>query len=159
MSPHRVSYTWGDRMELTIRELRGPDLANGFLETLAGLSEVNLDVQGAGEILRARQKAGTQTYVALYAGKVVGTVSLLVELKFIHGGGKVGHIEDMAVHQDFRHRRIGSALMEHATRTAWELGCYKVILNCFEHISLFYTQLGYKKQDVGMRANKPEHLA
>lgn len=142
-------------MEISIRELRGPDLANGFLDTLSDLSEVNLDVQEAGEILRARLKAGTQTFVAIHENKVVGTVSLLVELKFLHRGGKVGHIEDMAVHRDFRHRRIGSTLMEHATKMAWKLGCYKVILNCFEHISPFYIQLGYAIKDVGMRANRP----
>lgn len=142
-------------MDMAIRELRGPDLANGFLDTLSDLSVVDLDVQEAGEILRGRLKAGTQTFVAIHEGKVVGTVSLLVELKFLHKGGKVGHVEDMAVHRDFRHRRIGSALMEHATKMAWKLGCYKVILNCFEHISPFYIQLGYKVQDVGMRANRP----
>lgn len=142
-------------MQFSIRELRGPDLANGFLETLSGLSDVSLDVQEAGEILRARHKAGTQTFVAVHENKVVGTVSLLVELKFLHKGGKVGHIEDVAVHQDHRHKRIGSALMEHATKMAWKLGCYKVILNCFDHISPFYAQLGYKQQDVGMRANRP----
>jgi len=146
-------------MDMSIRELRGPDLANGFLETLAGLSEVNLDAQEAGEILRSRLKAGTQTFVAIIDGKVVGTVSLLVELKFLHAGGKVGHIEDVAVHANYRHRRIGSALMEHATQMAWKLGCYKVILNCFERVSPFYVQLGYKQHDVGMRANRPQPLA
>jgi glucosamine-phosphate N-acetyltransferase len=138
-------------LNLVIRELNGHDLSAGFLETLAGLAEVRLTPTQAGEVLRNRLRAGIRTYVARVGDRVAGTASLLVEQKFIHGGGRVGHIEDVAVHEDFRHHRIGSVLVRHATEEARKLGCYKVILNCFEHLTPFYAQLGYRQHDVGMR--------
>jgi glucosamine-phosphate N-acetyltransferase len=138
-------------LDLTIGELTGPDLANGFLETLASLAEVNLTPAEAGQVFRTRLRAGVHTYVARLGQRVVGTASLLLEQKFIHGGGWVGHIEDVAVHRDCREQGIGSALVRHATLEARRLGCYKVILNCFEHLVPFYGQLGYRPHDVGLR--------
>ena len=47
--------------------------------------------------------------------------------------------------------RIGAALVRHATEEARKLGCYKIILNCFENRIPFYKGLGFKPHDVGMR--------
>jgi glucosamine-phosphate N-acetyltransferase len=138
-------------MDPVIREITGPDLARGFLETLASLAEVNLSFEEAAEVLRARMRAGTRTYVACVGERVVGTASLVVEPKFIHKGGKIGHIEDVAVHPDARHLRVGSALVRHATEQACKLGCYKVILSCYERLVPFYEGLGFRKHDLGMR--------
>ena len=138
-------------MELHITELTAPDLSLGFLEALASLTEVGLSPQEAGPIFRQRLKAGIRTYVARRDGRVIGTASLLVERKFIHRGGLVGHVEDVAVHQGYQRQGIGTALVAHATQEAKKLGCYKVILNCFEHLVPFYSRIGYHRQDVGLR--------
>jgi glucosamine-phosphate N-acetyltransferase len=105
----------------------------------------------AAEVFRARLRAGVRTYVAVAEGRVVGTASLVIEPKFIHKGGRVGHIEDVAVHPDCRLRGVGSALVRHATEQARKQGCYKVILSCFERLVPFYSQLGYRLHDVGRR--------
>jgi glucosamine-phosphate N-acetyltransferase len=138
-------------VDLTIAELTGPDLGNGFLETLASLAEVKLTPTEAAAVFRNRLRAGVRTYVARVGERVVGTASLLLEQKFIHGGGWVGHIEDVAVHRDCRLQGIGSALVRHATEEARRHGCYKVILNCFEHLVPFYSRLGYHPHDAGLR--------
>jgi len=140
-------------MQPVIREMTGPDLAHGLLESLASLAEVKLSFEEAAEVFRARMRSGVRTYVACIGEHVVGTASLIVEQKFIHKGGKVGHIEDVAVHPDCRHLGVGSALVRHATEQARKLECYKVILNCFERLVPFYEGLGYRKHDVGMRAD------
>jgi glucosamine-phosphate N-acetyltransferase len=140
-------------MDVHISELTAPDLGNGFLESLASLSEVGLTPEEATEILRSRLRAGIHTYVARHDGRVVGTASLLVELKFIHHGGRVGHIEDVAVHPDCQRKGVGTALVAHATEEARKLGCYKVILDCFERLVPFYGRLGYRAFNTGMRAD------
>ena len=140
-------------MQPVIREMTGPDLAHGFLESLTALAEVNLSFEEAAEVLRARLRSGVRTYVAIVGDHVVGAASLIVEQKFIHKGGKVGHIEDVAVDPDYRHLKVGSALVRHATEQARKLGCYKVILSCFERLVPFYEGIGYHKHDVGMRVD------
>lgn len=138
-------------MDIVIRELTGPDLAKGFLEALASLAEVKLSQTDALNVFQKRLRDGIHTYIALVEGVVVGTASLFIEQKFIHSGGRVGHIEDVAVRKDLQLKGLGTRLVEHATEEARRQGCYKVLLNCFEDRVGFYQRLGYRRQDVGMR--------
>jgi glucosamine-phosphate N-acetyltransferase len=138
-------------VDIVIRELTGQDLTERFLETLASLSEVNLSVTEAAEVFQRRLRAGIRTFVALHHDEIVGTASLLIEQKFIHHGGKSGHIEDVAVHHDHQRQGIGSLLVAHATEEARKAGCYKVMLNCFDDRIPFYAKLGYRAHDRGMR--------
>lgn len=139
--------------QLEITELQPADLWHGFLETLASLSDVDLTPEEALSILESRRRAGVRTFVAREGAAVVGTATLIVEQKFIHCGGPVGHIEDVAVHRDHQRKGIGAALVRHATEEARKLGCYKVILNCFEDRVPFYEGLGFRTHDVGMRVD------
>jgi glucosamine-phosphate N-acetyltransferase len=141
--------------ELEVRELNGQDLDNGFLETLANLAEVNLTADQAREVLRQRLRRDVHTYVACQDGRVVGTISLLVEYKFIHGGGRCGHIEDVVVHRECQNRGIAQVLVRHAVSEARRLGCYKVILSCYESLMPFYKRCGFRTHDCGMRLDVP----
>jgi len=137
--------------QIDIGELNGLDMSRGFLETLSSLADADLTCDEAVKILRNRIRAGIVTYVARVDGQVVGTASLLVEDKFIHNGGRVAHIEDVATHRDFTKQGIGAALVHHATERARELGCYKAILNCAENLVPFYERLGFQRHEQEMR--------
>jgi glucosamine-phosphate N-acetyltransferase len=138
-------------MDLVVRELYGSDLPNGFLDTLSHLAEVGLTVERAGEVLRERLRTGVRTYIAMFGEQVVGTAALLLEQKFIHGGGYVGHIEDVVVLREHAGKGIGRALVEHALKEARKSGCYKVILNCHEKNVPFYEKLGFRRHEMEMR--------
>src|SRR5262245_44995131 len=138
-------------MNLVIRELSAPDLKDDFLESLGSLAEVGLTVADALAVFRNRLRMGVRTFVAVGDDRVVGTLTLLLEQKFIHGGGWTGHIEDVAVHRDFQGKGIGSALVRHAIEESQRAGCYKVILNCNDQNIAFYSKLGFRKYDAGMR--------
>jgi len=142
-------------MALRIRPLEEADFAKGFLEALGSLSDVGLNPAEAADIWRQRTAAGIHSIVAEVDGRVVGTASLIVEKKYIHRGGLVGHIEDVAVHADHWRKGIGTALVDQLTRLAESLNCYKVILNCLDHLVPFYVRLGYKRHDSGLRCNLP----
>src|SRR5262245_34239740 len=101
-------------MTLIIRELSAPDLTDDFLASLGSLADVGLSVDKALEIFRHRLRMGVRTYVAYAEDRVIGTLTLLLEQKFIHQGGWVGHIEDVAVHPDFRKHGAGLAMVRHA---------------------------------------------
>jgi glucosamine-phosphate N-acetyltransferase len=138
-------------MEISIRELRGFDNFDEFLDSLGNLADVQLTPEEAREVFRNRLRTGISTYVACAQDRIVGTASLLIEQKFIHGGGRSGHIEDVAVHRDFQKQGIGAALVQHLTEQARKMGCYKVVLNCFDQLAPFYEKLGFRRHDVGLR--------
>jgi glucosamine-phosphate N-acetyltransferase len=137
-----------------VRELRDADLGNGFLETLGNLSDTGgLTPAAARKILRTMRRTPLyHVFVAVGAdGQVVGATTLLVEKKFIHKGGLVGHIEDVAVRKGYEGRGVGGSLVKAAVELAEELACYKCILDCKDEVLGFYEKLGFHRHDVGMR--------
>jgi len=79
--------------------------------------------------------------VAIHNEKVVGYGSIFFVRKI--RGGNVGHIEDIAVHQDFRKKGIGKLLINALYQIAQEKKCYKVSLNCKEHNLSFYQKCDF----------------
>ncbi|MBS0203275.1 MAG: GNAT family N-acetyltransferase [Planctomycetes bacterium] len=138
-------------LPLTIRLMDATDLRRGFLTTLGALKPAELTDEQALEVFRRRMRARVQTYVALLDDRVAGTASLLMEPKFIHNGGIVGHIEDVAVHVAYQHHGVGAALVQHLLDVCKQSGCYKVILDCEEHVVPFYEKLGFHRWELAMR--------
>jgi glucosamine-phosphate N-acetyltransferase len=137
-----------------IRELTVADLGNGIIETLGNLSDTGGLTPASARVIFEKMEASSLYHVLVAVeadGRVVGATTLLVEQKFIHGGGLVGHIEDVAVRTGSEGRGIGGSVVKAAVRKAEELGCYKVILDCKEELEPFYAKLGFSKRDIGMR--------
>jgi glucosamine-phosphate N-acetyltransferase len=138
----------------TIDELNEQHFQNGFIETLSFLNEIDTISQEKliETFIKLKQNADSTIFVAVTSeGKVVGTTTLLIEQKFIHNCGLVGHIEDVVVHEKFRGQKIADRLIEKAINVAREAGCYKVILDCNEKLVPFYQKLGFKKHEIEMR--------
>lgn len=138
---------------LSIRLMDVSDLRRGFLAALSSLKPVELSHAQAMAIFTRRKRERVQTYVALQDGRVAGTASLLIEPKFIHNGGNVGHIEDVAVHIKHQHQGVGAALINHLLDVCRQSGCYKVILDCAEEVSPFYEKLGFQRWERAMRVD------
>jgi glucosamine-phosphate N-acetyltransferase len=141
----------GLTMSFAIGELTEADLSRGLLETLSSLSPVELTPAEAVPLFQERLRTGLHTFVARVGDRVAGTITMVMERKFIHRGGLVGHIEDVAVHADYQGQGIGAALVQHATDEARRLGCYKVILNCLDSRVAFYERCGFRRYENGMR--------
>ncbi|CCK70597.1 glucosamine 6-phosphate N-acetyltransferase KNAG_0E03390 [Huiozyma naganishii CBS 8797] len=78
----------------------------------------------------------------------VGT--LFLEQKLIHGGGLVGHIEDISVSENYQGKSLGKHLIAHLSNVGRDAGCYKVILDCAEKNIGFYEKCGYKRAAIEM---------
>lgn len=129
-------------------------LKNGFLETLACLTDVGLTEEEAFDIFKERNKNKVRTYVCeMNDGLVIATGSLFIERKFIHKGGKVAHMEDLVIHEDFQGRGVGSTFIQYLEHQAAQEGCYKVILDCADKNVDFYLKCGYYKHEHQMRKN------
>ena len=139
--------------EIKIREIEEDDLEKGFLETLDFLRNASdLDKNKAKEILKKiKQNTNHIIYVAIDNKKIVGSTTLLIEQKFIHDGGLVGHIEDVVVRKDYEGRGIGIKLVTSMLERAKEKNCYKTILDCKDDVKQFYERIGFKRESNGMR--------
>ncbi len=84
-----------------------------------------------------------QIYVYVDEDKIVGAITLLVETKIIHSGGKVGHIEDFVVLESHRSQGVGHHLITYAQNEAQRQNCYKVILDCSSSLEAYYTKKGF----------------
>ena len=137
----------------TIRLMDATDLRRGFLTALGALKPAELTDEQALEIFRRRMRSRVRTYVALIDNRVAGTASLIIEPKFIHNGGIVGHIEDVAVHVAYQHHGIGAAIINHLLQVCRDAGCYKVILDCEDDVAPFYEKLGFHRWEQAMRVD------
>jgi len=139
--------------EIEIREIEEDDIEKGFLETLDFLRNAsNLDKNKAKEILKKiKQNTNHIIHVAVDDKKIVGSTTLLIEQKFIHDGGFVGHIEDVVVRKDYEGKGIGIKLVTSMLERAKEKNCYKTILDCKDDVKQFYERIGFKYESNGMR--------
>lgn len=144
-------------MSVLIRKIREGDFENGFFETLSNLTTVG-DICSNDELKREiiHRVLENQNHIIIVAEelesrKIIGTATLLVEQKFIHNGGKVGHIEDVATRKGFEGRGIGREMIHKLTEISKEYGCYKIILDCDANVVKFYEKLGFVKKAITMR--------
>ena len=82
---------------------------------------------------------------------IVATGTLVIEEKFIHNLGKVGHIEDIVVSPKYQGKSLGKMIIEQLITSAKEQGCYKVILDCSDKVRSFYEKCGFHSHSHSMR--------
>ncbi|EED19333.1 glucosamine 6-phosphate acetyltransferase, putative [Talaromyces stipitatus ATCC 10500] len=136
------------------RPLRRSDFHLGYLDVLRVLTTVG-DISEAmwNERYNYLYKRNDEYYMIVICdgtGKIVGTGSLIVERKFIHTLGLVGHIEDIAVAQDQQGKKLGLRIIQTLDYVAEKVGCYKTILDCSEINEGFYIKCGFKRAGLEM---------
>jgi len=77
---------------------------------------------------------------------IVGTGSVLIEKKIIHGFQSVAHIEDIVIDQKHRGKKYGKHLLNYLVSVALNKGCYKVILDCNTNNIGFYEACGFSNK-------------
>ena len=139
--------------EIIIREIQEGDVEKGFLESLDFLRKASdVDKSKANDILKKIiQDQNHIIHVAVDGDKIVGSTTMLIEQKFIHDGGLVGHIEDVVVRKDYEGKGIGMKLVISLLDVAKEKKCYKTILDCKDDVKQFYERIGFKHESNGMR--------
>ena len=142
-----------DMENIIIREIQESDLEKGFLECLDNLKIASdLEKDSAKNILNSiLDDSNHIIHIAELDGKIVGSTTLLIEQKFIHKGGFVGHIEDVVVREGFERKQIGKKIIESLLETAKNRGCYKTILDCKDDVKEFYEKIGFRHESNFMR--------
>ena len=139
--------------DIKIRELKEKDLFNGFLESLDSLRKASgLSPKKAKKIFKKiKSDKNYKIYIAILDSKVVGTATIFIEQKFIHDGGKVGHIEDVSVRKKYKDKGIGQKIVKVLLEYAKKKDCYKTILDCTDDLIPFYEKIGFKRHSNSMR--------
>jgi len=123
-----------------IRHLCLEDYYKGYIDLLSQLTEIG-DVSYE-EFKFFYENLNKNHLILVFEkdNKIVSTGTLLIENKLIHNCSKVGHIEDIVTHKDYRGQKIASRLIFFLKKLARQNGCYKVILNCSEKNKNFYVK-------------------
>lgn len=138
-------------MKYIIRQIEENDIeSGGLLDVLESVAPVGpLSRPAAKKILDLISSNPLhRIFVAVIqdgrnCGMVVGTTTLLVEPKLIFCGGRVGHIEDVAIRPEYQREGIGYKLVRYATEQASSMGCVRTILDCSNENIPFYEKIGY----------------
>jgi glucosamine-phosphate N-acetyltransferase len=138
---------------IKIRKLQKKDIYNGFLLSLDSLRKSShIKPKKANTIFEKISKNPDYViYVATYEGHVIGATTLFIEQKFIHEGGKVGHIEDVVVKKEYQGKGVGKKIVNALLKYAKKKGCYKTILDCSDELIPFYKSIGFKRHSNSMR--------
>ncbi|KAG6020134.1 hypothetical protein E4U41_002968 [Claviceps citrina] len=141
-----------------LRALRETDFDTGFLDCLRVLTTVGDITQDQFVEQFNKMKQQRDYYIMVIedtnraAGEssVVATGALIVEHKFIHSLGAIGHIEDIAVAKDQQGKKLGLRLIQALDHVAEKVGCYKCILDCSAANEGFYVKCGFRKAGLQM---------
>jgi len=138
----------------TCRPIKRSDYHNGFLDVLRVLTTVGEISEEAFneryDWMRQRNDAYFLLCILDGTEKIVGTGALIVERKFIHNLGLVGHIEDIAVAKDQQGKKLGLRIIQALDYVAEKVGCYKSILDCSEANEGFYVKCGFRRAGLEM---------
>jgi glucosamine-phosphate N-acetyltransferase len=134
-----------------VRDLQLKDIYErvGLQACLAQLAPVDLASRDIENLYFDRQHSGIRTLVVVVGNTILGTGTLIIEQKFIHHGGKVAHIEDVAVLPCYHGFGIGKIIMYNLIDLAKIANCYKVILNCEPELEPFYKKFGFYRHKHG----------
>ena len=147
-----------DAPHFTIRRLQYDD-GGQYLELLSELTVVgNYDLKKWGDIyLELYRNSELHIFVICQQGEspdtetILASGTLLMERKFIHEGGHVGHIEDIVVSSKARGHGLGKKIVDYLVEKAESLGAYKVILDCKNELQGFYEKCGFHVAGLSMR--------
>eukprot|EP01111_Echinosteliopsis_oligospora_P009189 TRINITY_DN2656_c0_g1_i2.p1 TRINITY_DN2656_c0_g1~~TRINITY_DN2656_c0_g1_i2.p1 ORF type:complete len:171 (+),score=46.31 TRINITY_DN2656_c0_g1_i2:132-644(+) len=143
------------QQHLVWRPLRIDDFNKGYKQLLSQLTDTGSLSSSIFEMRFNEMSSLPDTYYIVVCEDtttktLVASGTLFVERKFIRGGGKSGHIEDIVVHKQARGLNLGLRLIEILNEVAKNVSCYKVILDCSEKNVPFYEKCGFSRKELQM---------
>ena len=82
--------------------------------------------------------------------KLIGSITLLIEQKFIHNLSKYARIEDVVVDENYRKQNIGRSLVKYAICYAKKIKVFKITLTCKKNLENFYKKNDFEIYDIHM---------
>jgi glucosamine-phosphate N-acetyltransferase len=137
--------SFGEKFQ--IRRLEEEDYDIGYLNVLSVLTTVGTVTKEKWteqfRIITSNPLLEVWVIHDIKLNQIIGSATLLIEPKFIHECGRIGHIEDVVIRNNIHGGGFGKRLIEHLTKRATMANCYKVILDCSNKNVGFYEKCGF----------------
>jgi len=138
-----------------LRPLKLSDYDHGYIELLGQLTECGTITRDTYEQRFIQMQQCPNTYYILVIedlndnkNTIIGTATLVCEKKFIRQLAIRGRIEDVVIDNCYRGQQLGKILVDLLTKFGREkCDCYKISLECKDHLVHFYQQFGYNHED------------
>ena len=141
-------------MEIQVDELKSTDDYYQYCTLLKQLTAIDPDTitKDAFEtrLFTIKYNPFHRIFVAKTADKIIGSITVLIEPKFIHNLSHVAHIEDVIVDKEYRSHGVGARLVNKAIEFSKNCKCYKIILDCDSANSKFYNKFGFVQKQQQM---------
>lgn len=138
-------------MEIQFRRIR-PDELQALLGLYAQLNPGDAPLPDEAALRQAWNDFLADPKIICLAGEVQGQLAasctLVVIPNLTRGARPYGLIENVITRADYRQQGIGTRLLRHALKMAWEKNCYKVMLLTSrqeEETLRFYEKAGFKR--------------
>lgn len=82
--------------------------------------------------------------------RIIGCGTIIIEPKFIHNCGYVGHIEDVCISSEYQGKGYGQTIIQHLIDISKLYKCYKIILDCNKENIQFYKKCGFSENQTQM---------
>ena len=139
-------------MEYTIREIDIKDYYKGYIELLSELTNTpKFDFERwEKQINLIKDNNYHNIFVIEDDGKIIASITIIIELKIIRNLKNVCHIEDIVVSENYRGKGLGKQIIEYCKDYSKQKNCYKIILNCSNTLLNFYEKIGFRNKNLEM---------
>ncbi len=123
---------------------------HGVIELLQSISDFKPNLDEYDSVWNTFiDQPNVHSMVALIDDKIVGYGTVIIGTNI--RGGKMGHVEDIVSHNDFRNEGIGKAILVSLYEIAVDNECYKIALACKEQYIPFYEKCFYELHGFSMQ--------
>ena len=136
---------------LIMRPLQRDDFNKNYMQLLSQLTEIGDVNQADFEKRFDLMKSSLNTYYInvvedLTQKKIVASLTLVYEQKFIRNTSARGRIEDVVVDKDYRGKQLSKMLLDISCQLSHLLGCYKLSLECKDPLKKLYEQFDFSSE-------------
>ena len=137
---------------LILRPLMRNDYDKGYLTLLSQLTVVGDVSKEQFEKRFDSMRSCFNTYYILVVEdvekqKVCASITHVYEQKFLRNTAARGRIEDVVVDEQYRGKKLSKLLLDVAVQLSKLLGCYKLSLECKDHLKKLYQQFGFDLEE------------
>jgi glucosamine-phosphate N-acetyltransferase len=135
-----------------IREIEENDFEKGYMNLINYFTRYPepIPFNIFKETLIKIQQSRSKIFVIEENGRIVATLTCMIEQKLHNNCKRVGHIEDLVVEEQSRKKGYASILLQKAIDYGKDENCYKIVLQTNQPNIGFYEKNGFNQKGIEM---------